>query len=224
VTETAIGQLVCPTLVGRARELDAVAALAEASAVGHCELALIAGEAGVGKTRLLEEARRLERLERAASDSPSPETRALYAQARGELAEAAAAWAALGRPYDRARALRRLGEATGDVDVLEQARAVFADLGAEHERDLAQAALRRAGARVPRGPHARTRAAPGGLTAREIEVARLIADGATNADIARALVVAPKTVAAHVSHILAKLGFSSRVQIAGWVAEHGRET
>jgi DNA-binding NarL/FixJ family response regulator/tetratricopeptide (TPR) repeat protein len=162
----------------------------------------------------------LERLGRAAAASPATETQALLAQERGDLQQAADQWAQLGRPYDRARALRRLG----DRAALEQARAIFAELGADHERALAEAALRRAGVRVPRGPHARTRAAPGGLTARELQVARLVADGTTNADIARALVVAPKTAAAHVSHILGKLGFSSRAQIARWVAEHAHET
>ena len=157
----------------------------------------------------------LDRLERAAAASPSPETAAWLDEARGDFEPAAARWAEIGRPYDRARALRR----SASAEALLEARAIAAGLGAEHERALAEAALRRAGIRVPRGPHARTRAAPGGLTARELEVARLIADGASNAELAHALVIAPKTAAAHVSHILDKLGFSSRAQIARWVAE-----
>jgi DNA-binding CsgD family transcriptional regulator len=55
------------------------------------------------------------------------------------------------------------------------------------------------------------------LSARESEVARLVATGATNREIAEALSIAPKTVAAHVEHILAKLGASRRAQIATWV-------
>ena len=51
------------------------------------------------------------------------------------------------------------------------------------------------------------------LTAREREVAALIAQGLTNRGIAR-LVVSKRTVDAHVEHILAKLGFASRVQVA----------
>jgi DNA-binding CsgD family transcriptional regulator len=54
------------------------------------------------------------------------------------------------------------------------------------------------------------------LSARESEVARLVATGATNREIAEALSIAPKTVAAHVEHILAKLGASRRAQIATW--------
>jgi non-specific serine/threonine protein kinase len=63
--------------------------------------------------------------------------------------------------------------------------------------------------------------ASSGLTAREQEVARLIAQGRSNRQIAAALVVGIKTVEAHTSRILAKLGFSSRTQIAVWAVEHG---
>jgi DNA-binding CsgD family transcriptional regulator len=56
------------------------------------------------------------------------------------------------------------------------------------------------------------------LTAREFEVARAIGSGMTNAEIAAELFVAPKTVSAHVEHILAKLGVSRRAEIATWVA------
>jgi DNA-binding CsgD family transcriptional regulator len=56
------------------------------------------------------------------------------------------------------------------------------------------------------------------LTAREFEVARLIARGGTNAEIAAELAIAPKTASAHVEHILAKLGVTRRAEIAAWVA------
>lgn len=56
------------------------------------------------------------------------------------------------------------------------------------------------------------------LTAREFEVARLIADGMTNAEIASQLDIAPKTASAHVEHILAKLGVTRRAEIAAWTA------
>lgn len=54
------------------------------------------------------------------------------------------------------------------------------------------------------------------LTVREFEVARLIADGLTNAQIAAELTVSPKTVSAHVEHILAKLNVARRTEIAAW--------
>jgi DNA-binding CsgD family transcriptional regulator/tetratricopeptide (TPR) repeat protein len=56
------------------------------------------------------------------------------------------------------------------------------------------------------------------LSAREYEVARLVADGHTNPEIATSLDIAPKTVAAHIEHILAKLGVGRRTEIAAWAA------
>jgi predicted ATPase/DNA-binding CsgD family transcriptional regulator len=61
----------------------------------------------------------------------------------------------------------------------------------------------------------------GGLTAREREVAQLVAKGKSNRAIAEELVVGISTVEAHITHILSKLGFSSRAQIAAWVVEKG---
>jgi len=58
------------------------------------------------------------------------------------------------------------------------------------------------------------------LTAREREVAALIARGYSNRDIANELVIADGTAANHVQHILDKLGFDTRAQIAAWAAEH----
>jgi non-specific serine/threonine protein kinase len=62
---------------------------------------------------------------------------------------------------------------------------------------------------------------PDALTAREEEVAVLLARGLTNAQIAETLVVAKGTVDTHVHHILEKLGCSSRAQVAVWAASHG---
>jgi non-specific serine/threonine protein kinase len=57
-----------------------------------------------------------------------------------------------------------------------------------------------------------------GLTRREREVAALIAEGLSNREIAARLVVAQRTAEGHVENILAKLGFTSRAQVAGWLA------
>jgi predicted ATPase/class 3 adenylate cyclase/DNA-binding CsgD family transcriptional regulator len=62
------------------------------------------------------------------------------------------------------------------------------------------------------------------LTAREREVAAQIARGHTNREISALLMVAEKTAEAHVQHILDKLGFHSRSQIAAWAVEHGLHT
>jgi len=56
------------------------------------------------------------------------------------------------------------------------------------------------------------------LTPRELQVARLVAGGRSNKEIAAALVIAPRTAEGHVERILAKLGFTSRAQAAAWVA------
>ena len=56
------------------------------------------------------------------------------------------------------------------------------------------------------------------LTSREFEVARLVGEGYTNAEIADSLGIAPKTASSHVEHILAKLGASRRAEIATWAS------
>ncbi|MFI7047002.1 ATP-binding protein [Streptosporangium sandarakinum] len=60
------------------------------------------------------------------------------------------------------------------------------------------------------------------LTGREWEIAELVARGLSNKAIADELVISPATAARHVANILAKLGFSSRTQVATWVIEHNR--
>jgi pimeloyl-ACP methyl ester carboxylesterase/DNA-binding CsgD family transcriptional regulator len=57
------------------------------------------------------------------------------------------------------------------------------------------------------------------LTAREIEVAQLVAEGKTNREIAETLVLGERTVETHVANVLGKLGFSNRAQIARWVTQ-----
>lgn len=59
-----------------------------------------------------------------------------------------------------------------------------------------------------------------GLTRRETEVAALVAEGLANQQIADRLVIARRTAEGHVEHILGKLGFTNRTQIAAWVTAH----
>jgi predicted ATPase/DNA-binding CsgD family transcriptional regulator len=70
----------------------------------------------------------------------------------------------------------------------------------------------------PAAPPAR---GPGALTPREREIALRIARGLTNHQIAGELVISERTADTHVAHILAKLGFATRSQVAAWVAEQG---
>jgi len=72
----------------------------------------------------------------------------------------------------------------------------------------------------PRGGKAANRA--GGLSKRELEVARLVASGMTSRAIAERLFLSERTVESHLEHVLTKLDFSSRAQVAAWFAEHVR--
>ena len=65
---------------------------------------------------------------------------------------------------------------------------------------------------------------PGGLTRREIEVARLVTRGKSNREIAQDFVLSERTVESHVQHILTKLGFASRAEIAAWAVRNGLDT
>jgi len=110
--------------------------------------------------------------------------------------------------------------------------ATFAAAWAAGEALTLEQAVDRALAELALGADTATRAGPrapvrppqedyGGLTAREREVAGLIAQGRSNRAIAAALVVGVKTIEAHTSRILTKLGFSSRAQIAVWAVANG---
>ncbi|HVW44532.1 MAG TPA: LuxR C-terminal-related transcriptional regulator [Amycolatopsis sp.] len=59
-----------------------------------------------------------------------------------------------------------------------------------------------------------------GLTKRELEIARLVASGLTNREIAGELLISTRTADSHVEHILRKLGFRSRTQIVAWASKH----
>lgn len=92
---------------------------------------------------------------------------------------------------------------------LDAARAVFADLGAAP--DLARLdALARSSRNAAFGP----------LTAREVEVVRLVAAGMTNRAIARELYLSEKTVAHHLSNVFGKLGLASRAAATAYAYEH----
>jgi DNA-binding CsgD family transcriptional regulator len=62
---------------------------------------------------------------------------------------------------------------------------------------------------------------PGGLTEREIEVLAQVASGATNRQVAAALVISEKTVGRHLANIFTKLGVGSRTAAAAWARDHG---
>ena len=65
------------------------------------------------------------------------------------------------------------------------------------------------------------RAAPGPLSPREREVAKLVAEAHTTEQIAELLVISPRTVERHRENILAKLGMRDRVELTRWAIRHG---
>lgn len=146
-------------------------------------------------------------------DAPIAEPFALHVAGRHD--EAAAMWEIRGCAYAAADAL---GDSGTEAD-LRQALEILHSLGAGPRAAQVAGRLRELGARmVPRGPRSATRAHPAGLTAREAEVAGLVADGLSNAQIGRRLVVSPKTVDHHVSAVLMKLRVSSRRDVGAALA------
>jgi DNA-binding CsgD family transcriptional regulator len=136
----------------------------------------------------------------------------------GDWAGAAERWTAMGCPYEAALAL---GHADDD-DARRRGLAELQRLGAHTAARRIARALRERGARdVSRGPRTATRENPAGLTARELEVVALVAEGLRNAEIAGRLFVSEKTAAHHVSAVLRKLGVSSRSQAAAEAARLG---
>jgi DNA-binding CsgD family transcriptional regulator len=139
--------------------------------------------------------------------------------ARESLERAVRSWDERGRVWeatwarlDLAQCLVRMNRHADAVAVVADVRATATSLGSgpllARTDELAKASRGRAFEEEPWRP----------LTVREFEVARLIAEGLTNSEIAVRLDIAPKTVSAHVEHILAKLGAARRAEVASWVA------
>jgi DNA-binding CsgD family transcriptional regulator len=136
----------------------------------------------------------------------------------GAAADAGERWTALGLPFEAALALAH----DDGEDARRRALAELQRLGARPAAQRVARALRERGARdLRQGPRAATRANPGGLTAREVEVVVLVAEGLRNAEIAARLFMSERTVAHHVSAILRKLGAGTRSQAAAEAARLG---
>jgi DNA-binding CsgD family transcriptional regulator/tetratricopeptide (TPR) repeat protein len=140
--------------------------------------------------------------------------------ARTHLVAAVAGWTDRGRAWegawarlDLARCHQRANQRTEAAREAAQGRVLGIDLGAPAIVEAADALL---------GPRSRSRTALDApwapLTAREFDVARAVARGGTNPEIAETLGISRKTVAAHVEHILDKLGMGRRTEIGVWVA------
>jgi DNA-binding CsgD family transcriptional regulator len=190
----------------------------------HVEIALAAGDVPGARAAADE-------LSQIADDNGAPLLHATAAHAQGAallhqgearaavgvLREAWRIWQELDAPYDAARTrvlmglgFRELGDPDGAEMELDAARWAFQNLGAAH--DLARVEALSATA-APK--------ASGGLTAREVEVLRMVATGRTNRAIATQLFLSEKTVARHVSNIFTKLGVSSRSAATAYAYENG---
>ena len=133
--------------------------------------------------------------------------------AMARLRPAQSSWATVGAPWEVARCRAQIGRACRLLGDEESARIELAAA-----RDL----CRELGARPAEQELTRLLEPvnAGGLTARELEVLRLVAKGRSNPEIAAALVLSEKTVARHLSNIFAKLEVSSRTSAAAWAFEH----
>ncbi len=142
-----------------------------------------------------------------------PEDAALSAQRAVDAATAVrtpleAAWSRslLGR------ALLAAGDRDRGIEALRLAERELDDCGSLRERDAARRELRKHGVRIE--PRSRGDVGTGALTAREREIAELLAARKTNREIADHLVLSGKTIETHLRNIFAKLGVSSRVDVA----------
>jgi DNA-binding NarL/FixJ family response regulator len=147
--------------------------------------------------------------------------------------EAAAIGDAVGAPVEAAlsrivagSALAAAGDNDRAVAELERAATALDACGAQRYRDSAERELGRLGRRKYRRTQAGARDGSGvdTLTARELEVARLIVDRRTNAQIAAALFLSQKTVETHVRNLFHKLDVSSRAEVARLVERADRAT
>jgi ATP/maltotriose-dependent transcriptional regulator MalT len=139
-------------------------------------------------------------------------------QAAGRWREAATLWEAAGCPYEHAAALAE----SPDKQQLLTALEMLDELDAKPLATVVRRRLRALGVtRIPRGPLGETRVNPAGLTARQIDVLRLLGQGYTNAQIASQLVVSVRTVDSHVAAVLGKLGAADRHEAAARAAELG---
>jgi DNA-binding CsgD family transcriptional regulator/energy-coupling factor transporter ATP-binding protein EcfA2 len=138
--------------------------------------------------------------------------------AKGHWQGAAEAWQRAGCPYEHAFAIA----GSPDPEDLISALNALDDLGAEPLARKIRLRLRELGiSRIPRPRAQSTRENPAGLTDRQTDVLRLVAEGLTNAEIAARLVVSIRTVDTHVGAILTKLDARTRREAANRAKEMG---
>ncbi|KAA9153512.1 helix-turn-helix transcriptional regulator [Amycolatopsis acidicola] len=110
--------------------------------------------------------------------------------------------------------LRRNRKNRAARELLRDAWKIFRHYDAPRWADRAQAELRAAGESVPQ-PDQDAQASPAELTPQQLQIARLVAEGATNREVAAQLYLSPRTVDHHLRNIFARLGVRSRVELTG---------
>lgn len=162
----------------------------------------------------------------AGSDGDLDAARAHFEGALGHLE-------ALPLPYDRARVsyaygqtLRRAGKRREADALLQNARDAYVLLGAETYVERCEREPKAGGLHTQRGAADAGRAGPefARLTAQEQAVARLVAQGMSNGQVAGELFLSVKTVQYHLTHVYAKVGVRSRGELAAVFRENGDET
>ena len=146
---------------------------------------------------------------------PQPASGPYAAMLARDWFEAADAFSEIDWVYDRALMLSLLDDEAALVEAMDIARR----LGAEPLTRRLTVRMRELGMRVPKGPRRTTRENAAGLTARQLEVVELIAEGLTNAEIAERLVVSQRTAEHHVAAVLTKLGATTRREAARRASE-----
>jgi DNA-binding CsgD family transcriptional regulator len=138
--------------------------------------------------------------------APGPVPEPFARMLAGDWAAAAEAWHERGAPLWEAVALAH----ADDLDLARRGLDLAGEVGAPAVRDALIRDRHVGGLAVPRGPRAATRSNPFNLTARELDVLALVAEGLTNAEVAQRLFLSEKTVGHHVSAALRKLGEPTR--------------
>jgi DNA-binding CsgD family transcriptional regulator len=174
----------------------------------------------------------------AGHDAPSQQaalvvSQAMLAEGNGDhvlaatlFGAAGSAWQAMPRPYDallarerQARCLVVAGDIGAGTELLTEVSRGLSDLGARGDAVRVMHALRQLGVDVKRPWTGGRRGYGDELSPRELEVARALADGRTNRQIAEALFLSPRTVARHLDSAMRKLGVNTRTAVAIKVAE-----
>jgi DNA-binding CsgD family transcriptional regulator/tetratricopeptide (TPR) repeat protein/transcriptional regulator with XRE-family HTH domain len=195
------------------QEVDALARLGDPQAMTRCAAGLVlARDLGARPVEaLLLRARAVVQ-----------RTTGLWPEAFSDCTAAVELFAELSMPYEQARTLReaglirlargRRGDRERAAELLREAHRLFSDVGAARDAAATTGILSAAGLATP------AERSSGPLSARERMVAALVAQGCSNQQIAAQLFITEVTVAHHVGAILNKLGFTSRAQVAAYMA------